>query len=372
MLLTPTESIPCADPTRIAPLELAAIHQAIAEVLHSGQLILGPFVATFEQAFACFLSATPPHVVAVASGSDALILGIQALELPAGSTVLVAANEGGFASNAILACGLRPKFVDVSLSTRAIDATILDAAWDAQVSAVVITHLHGLQADMQAIQAFCQTKGMAIIEDCAQVHGARRQGIHAGLAGDVSTFSFYPTKNLGCLGDGGAVVTRNAAMAEKIRSLRHYGWGERYRVTLPNGRNSRLDALQAAILTARLAFLADNNQQRCQIVQHYQHALGNGSAQLVRATTGFVAHHAVVSGPNICDLKARLQAHKIQFGQHYPYLTTEMSGLRGAIATDVPHARLLRDTSLSLPCFPTLTHIEIERICEVLQAWSHA
>ena len=363
------ETIPVADPLRLDAAESAVIADAVAEVLKGGQLVLGAHVERFEQEFGAYVDeADPPEVVGVGNGSDALVIALTALELPAGCGVLVPANDGGYAAGAVRAAGLVPLATDTDPVTQLVDAVALEAALTPAVRAVVVTHIHGQPVDGEPIAAWCRERGLRLVEDAAQAHGALVGARRAGTLGDVATFSFYPTKNLGAVGDGGAVVTRDPGLATRARRLRQHGWGVRFRVEAAGGRNSRLDAIQAAVLTARLPFLEANNARRRTIVGHYRAALAGSGAAVLGDGPGAVAHHAVVVHPDRDRLVEALGRAGVGTSVHYPWLVTEMPGLEVA-AAPMPGADRGRQHKVSLPCFPTLTETELDRVVAVLAEW---
>lgn len=345
-------TVPLAAPSRLAPEEGAAVRAAVESVLSGSTWVGGEPVATFERDFASYLGAGDREVVGVGNGTDALVLAFAALGLSAGDGVLVCDDEGGYAAGAAAQLGLRVQVMDVGeLPTD-----------PSGLAAVVVTHLHGDAVPLAGIDAWRRAHGLLLVEDCAQAHGLRVDGAHVGLTGDAATFSFYPTKNLGAVGDGGAVVL-GPDVATRARSLREYGWGERYRVDRAGGRNSRLDTLQAAILSARLPFLDARNERRRAIADRFRGlVLLHGEA----ATT--VAHHAVALLANRAErdaLRDRLDALGIMTAVHYPWLVSEMPGLT-VTGGPSPVAADRRDRMLSLPCFPEMTDAEVDAVCEAL------
>ena len=365
--MTEHPGVPLADPLRLLPGEEAAVRAAIDGVLGGGPLILGDHVETFEQSFGHYLDASnPPEVIGVGNGTDALTLSLIALDLPAGAKVLVTASDGGFAAGAVRAAGHQPVVVDVEPNTHLVSAQTLARADNGRCQAVILTHLHGQAVSLDAFD-WARARGLAIVEDVAQAHGGTLGETRLGLLGDLASFSFYPTKNLGAMGDGGAVATRDQTLAGRLRVLRQYGWGERLRVTMAGGRNSRLDALQAAVLTARLPWLDQHNARRRQVVGHYRAALG-GDVLVLGDAEGAVAHHAVVVHPQRESLRHHLIERAVGVVVHYPWLVQEMPGI-GIAEVDTPVARAARDHKLSLPCFGAITHEEIERVCGALGEW---
>lgn len=362
--------VPTAAPTRLGDDERAAVLDAVQRVISDGPWILGPIVEQFESEFATYLGTD--DVVGVGNGTDALVIALTTLELPAGSGVLVAANEGGYSATALRVAGLEPIVMDVDTVTMAPTVASAEAAMRQDVSAIVVTHLHGEATDIRDLDVWRKGLGLRLIEDCAQAHGARLQGRHVGLDGDAATFSFYPTKNLGAVGDAGAVAFSDLRHADKARALREYGWGERFRIDHSGGQNSRLDPLQASVLSARLPFLDQRNERRRAIAARYRTALDQSGARLHGDGETTVAHHAVVLTEERDTLAEFLANRGIGTAIHYPYLLSEMPGLRLLPGVATPVAADLRNQVLSLPAFPELTTEEVERVVGALDQWSHA
>jgi len=359
----PDVTVPLAAPTRLAPDEAAAVGAAVQSVLRGPVWVGGEPVAAFERDFAAYLGAPAGRdVVGVGNGTDALAVAFGALGLRPGDGVLVADDEGGYAATAAAQLGLGVHVMDVDERSGVPTAAGAEAADAPGLAALVVTHLHGDAVPLAGLDTWRRGRGLLLVEDCAQAHGLRLDGTHVGLVGDAATFSFYPTKNLGAVGDGGAVLLP-AESAGRARELREYGWGERYRVERPGGRNSRLDTLQAAVLSARLPFLDERNARRRAIANRYRERVAlHGDP----ATT--VAHHAVaLAGDRESrdTLRARLHEVGIMSAVHYPWLVSEMPGLevRGGPS---PVAARRRDRVLSLPCFPELTDVEVDRVVEAL------
>jgi len=345
-------TIPFAAPGRLDPEEAAAVRAAVESVVGGPSWVGGEPVSGFEADFASYLGAGDREVVGVGNGTDALAVAFGALGLAAGDGVLVSDDEGGYAATAAAQLGLRVRVTDVG--------SLPDDA--SGLAAVVVTHLHGDAVPLDELDSWRRSHGLLLVEDCAQAHGLRVDGRHVGLVGDAATFSFYPTKNLGAVGDGGAVVLAPHAAA-RARSLREYGWGARYRVEHAGGRNSRLDTLQAAVLSARLPFLDARNERRRGIANRYRaHLHLHGDPD----TT--VAHHAVALLEDRAArdaLRDRLSGLGIMTGVHYPWLVSEMPGLT-VDGGPSPVAAGRRDRMLSLPCFPELTDDEVVAVCEAL------
>jgi dTDP-4-amino-4,6-dideoxygalactose transaminase len=365
--------VPVAVPTRLGEAERGPIQEAMCRVLGSGTWVLGDEVAAFEAEFANFVGAA--EVVGVGNGTDALTIALDAFALPRGAEVLVSPNDGGFGAVATRSAGLCPVVMD--LDPASLCPTVTQAARVATktTAAVIVTHLHGNALDLAEIDEWRRSRGLVLIEDCAQAHGLRVDGRHVGTTGDAATYSFYPTKNLGAAGDGGAITfsPTSPAPAGRARSLRHYGWVESFRAELPGGRNSRLDELQAAILRVRLEHLDERNERRVAVAELYRSVLAlNGRAALLAEPLRTVAHHAVVlTGSR--DERESLAGHLDQLGidtaVHYPWLVSEMPGV-GCSSSALDVAAELRERILSLPCAAELTEDEVSRVASGLECWA--
>lgn len=344
--------------------ELAAIAK---RVIASGYYVLGPAVSEFEQKFAAYCGVE--HCIGVANGTDALELCLKAACIGPGQRVAVVANAAMYSTSAVLACGASPIFVDVSPTTATMDPLALEntLAASPEIAAVIVTHLYGRLADMDSILACVRSRGVVLIEDCAQAHGAKMpDGRRAGAIGDLASFSFYPTKNLGALGDGGAVVTSQPELAARVRSLRQYGWGEKYTNELPGGRNSRLDEVQAAMLSAMLVRLDEWNTRRRTIANCYSTRIINRHIQVPPAgNDDYVGHLYVVHTADRDALRSHLAALGIQSEVHYPLPDHRQPFLASEHASvTLPVTERQASTCLTLPCFPELTDAEVERVID--------
>ncbi|MCF6376061.1 DegT/DnrJ/EryC1/StrS family aminotransferase [Nocardioides KLBMP 9356] len=358
--------VPAAAPARLGDAEARAVREAVERVLRDGPWILGPEVEGFEEAFARYTGLR--HAVGVGNGTDALVVAFTALGLSPGAGVLVAADEGGYAATAARIAGLVPVVMDLDPASLTVTASTAEHAHRPDVEAVVVTHLHGDAVPLDGIDAWRRRRGLALVEDCAQAHGLRVDGRHVGGTGDAATFSFYPTKNLGAIGDGGLVAFADEEVAERARALRQYGWAEeRFRVDLPHGRNTRLDPLQAAVLSARLPHLDERNARRRAIADRWRHAL-SGRAALWGDPLTTVAHHAVVVTVDRDDLARHLAGHGVETAVHYPHLVGDMPGLR-VEGRGTPVAADTSRRILSLPCFPELTDEEVHHVETALREW---
>lgn len=345
------------------------LSQIADRVINSGWYVLGKEVKSFEQEFAEYCGVR--HCIGVASGSDALQLAIACLDLQEGCEIAVAANAAMYGTLAIMANDKRPHFVDVDGETATLNSDALEAAISPTTRAVVATHLYGRLADMDAIRAIASLHRLRVIEDCAQAHGASRNGKRAGSFGDVGCFSFYPTKNLGALGDGGAIVTNDDALADRLRQLRQYGWQRKYDVRVPHGRNSRLDEMQAAFLLAKLPHLDDWNVRRRAIASRYSASITRPDIVVPHvADTGYVAHLYVVQCQRRESLRSHLAASGIGTDVHYPIPDYRQAVFADRFAqVSLPITESLAATCLSLPCFPELEDGEVADVIAACNEW---
>jgi aminotransferase EvaB len=355
-----------------APLR-AALDAAIARVQDRGHYILGPEVQAFEREFAAYCGAA--SCVAVANGTDALELALRALDIGTGDEVATVANAGGYASTAIHAVGALPVYMDIDDATLLIDPASLVQRITSRTRAVVVTHLYGRLADIDAIGTIAAERGLALIEDCAQAHGARHGPKMAGMFGAIGCFSFYPTKNLGALGDAGALVTSDSALAARLTMLRTYGWRGKYHVAAGGGMNSRMDELQAAVLRVKLPHLATWNRARQAIAQRYANAITNPAIALPPAVGSDdqenVVHLYVIRARRRDELRAHLEAAGVGTDIHYPVPDHRQppwsEGAPALARTERACAEVL-----SLPCYPELNDSEIAAVAAACNSWRPA
>jgi dTDP-4-amino-4,6-dideoxygalactose transaminase len=359
--------VPINDPRRSVLALRDELGAAFDRFLASGRYIRGPEHDAFERDLADFLGVG--HCVGVASGTDALGLALVAVGCRAGDEVVTAANAGGYTSAAARLIGARPRYADVDPATLSLSRSTVEAVLGPQVRAVVVTHLYGLVGDTEGIVDCCREHGLAVVEDCAQSIGARRNGRRAGSVGDAAALSFYPTKNLAALGDGGAVATESEEIAGRVRRSREYGWDSKYRVTLPGGRNSRLDELQAAVLRIRLGHVDEWNVRRREIVGRYVGALPAHAGRLVAGDgEEYVAHLAVVLAEDRERTRAALEAAGVATDVHYPIPDhLQPAWIDEYAGVNLPVTEHACEHVLTLPCFPELTEEEIDHVCEALR-----
>jgi dTDP-4-amino-4,6-dideoxygalactose transaminase len=361
------QPIPQADP-RAGILALRSrIDIAIMQVIESGTYILGREVQGFEQEFSAFVGVS--HGVGVGSGTDALILALRALGVVANDYVVTVSHTAVATVAAIELAGAKPLLVDIDPATFTMAPQALAevlANPPGRIAAVMPVHLYGQAADLGAIEPMAVRAGAILLEDAAQCHGALYGARTVGSIGKLAAFSFYPTKNLAAIGDGGMVVTGDDGIAERVRSLRQYGWRERY-VSDTAGVNSRLDELQAAILRVRLTMLEAENQRRREIAAAYDSGLNGLPLTLPARQRGatHVFHQYVVRTPRRDALQQALRARGIGTNIHYPVPVHLQPAYRGRIAigpAGLAETEKAAREVLSLPMFPQLTEEQVGRI----------
>jgi len=359
--------VPFNDLGRGTELLRPQIDEAIARVLSSGWYVLGPEHNSFEAELADYLGVR--HAVGVGNGTDALQLALSALGVTAGDTVLTAANAGGYTSTAARSLGAVPVFADVDPSSLLLTVETISAALEVLPSrprVIVVTHLFGAVADIHSIVDWAHSRDILVVEDCAQSLGAMAGDVRAGSVADVSTTSFYPTKNLGALGDGGAVFTSDDDVADVLRQLRQYGWESKYRTTRSGGRNSRLDELQAAILRAKLPHLDRWSDRRREIHLSYEQSIGAGGRMVNRANPGFVGHLAVLDVNDRERAQSILAERGIRSDIHYPISDHKQPIAAGGSIVPLPVTDAATERILSVPLFPELTAVEVARVSAAL------
>jgi len=359
------DPVPLNDLRRALAAERAELTAVFTEVLESGWLVQGPRHQAFEAALASFVGAE--QAVGVASGTDALELALRALMPDGRRTVVTAANCGGYTTTAARRAGYRVRYADVLEETLCLDPEHLASVLDESVGVVVVTHLYGRAGQVAAVRAVCEPLGIAVLEDCAQAVGAVTADGPVGSLADAAAFSFYPTKNLGALGDGGAVSTSSDAVAATVRALRQYGWQGKYTIAVDGGRNSRLDELQAAILHHRLGSLAAGNERRRAIITAYGAAASSRVKVLPADGPHHVGHLAVVRCGDRDALREHLTAAGIRTDIHYPVPDHRQPAFAAEHAdVHLPVTELAATEILSVPVFPELREHEVERVCDAL------
>lgn len=360
--------VPFVDLSAAYESQKAAIDRAVQRVLAGGWYVLGEEVRRFEEEFAAFCNSK--QAVGVAAGTDALLLALKAFDIGAGDDVITVSFTAVATAAAIEMSGARPIFVDVDPKTYTLDPSQLADVLTADTKAIIPVHLYGQPADMDAIISFARANDLIVIEDCAQAAGATYKGRMAGSMGHAAAFSFYPTKNLGAMGDGGAVVCQDARTAERLRELRQYGWRERY-ISEEVGANSRLDELQAAILRVKLQNLANDNEARRRAAVQYSQMLRDLPLlpPQERANSQHVYHLYVVQTAQREALRAFLAQRDVGTAVQYPVPVhlqpayTRHGYERGSL----PVGEQLADAVLSLPMYPQISEAQVTAVCTAIR-----
>jgi aminotransferase EvaB len=337
--------------------ERTDVLDAVETVFGSGQLVLGASVRGFEAEFAAYHGVA--HCVGVDNGTNAIKLGLQALGIGPGDEVITVSNTAAPTVVAIDATGATPVFVDVREDDFLMDTDRVPAAITGRTRCLLPVHLYGQCADLTALRKLADDHGLALLEDCAQAHGARQDGHLAGTTGDVAAFSFYPTKVLGAYGDGGAVTTPDAGVAARLRRLRYYGMEDRYYTVRTPAHNSRLDEVQAEILRRKLRRLDTYIAARRTVARRYEEGLAGTGLTLPRTADGndHVYYLYVVRHPQRDLILERLKAYDIHLNVSYPWPVHTMSGFArlGYAEGSLPVTEALAAEIFSLPMYPSLS-----------------
>jgi dTDP-4-amino-4,6-dideoxygalactose transaminase len=342
----------------------AELDQAIARVLDSGWFLMGPELEAFEREFAAY-HGPGLETIGVGSGTDALRIGLLALGIQPGDEVLVVANAGVPPVAAVVATGAHPVFCDVDAHTHTLDPDEIERRLTPRTRAVLVVHLYGHAADMRSVVERAHQHGLQVLEDCAQAHGARYDGTPVGTWGDAAAFSFYPTKNLGALGDAGALLTADPRVAGAARLLRMYGWRRKY-VSELHSTVSRLGELQAALLRVKLAHLDAWNLRRRALAQRYLAGLPDW---LTPPPSEGVFHLFVVQAPQRDALQAHLARSGVGTDVHYPLPAHQQAPYAAYAADALPRTERLAREVLSLPLYPELAEESVDYVLEWLRAY---
>jgi len=357
------QHIPFVDLQTEHKKQIQSLKKAFATVCDRGVFVLGDSVRTFEAEFARYLGAK--YAVGVASGTDALLLALKAIGITPQDEVLVPANAYPTAF-AVSLSGAKIRLVDIDPQTYTIDPRKIESAITKKTKAIIVVHLYGQAAKMDTIMRITRKTNIAVIEDVAQAHGSTYKNKKLGTIGDIGCFSFYPTKNLGALGDGGMIVTNTKRIAEQIQRLRNYGEKKRY-VSTHLGYNSRLDELQAALLSVKLSMLDKNNKKRQRLAKAYLYNLRETSVQLptTHIDESHVYHLFVIRTKKRNSLQAYLQGKGITTLIHYPTPIHSVKAFLhlGYKTRDFPQAEKSAKEILSLPLYPTLSLDAVSYIC---------
>jgi dTDP-4-amino-4,6-dideoxygalactose transaminase len=342
------------------------LEEAALRVIRGGWYVLGQEVIKFENEFAAYIGAK--HCIGVANGLDALILSIEALDLPKNSHILVASNTYIATILAILRAGHQPILVEPELDTFNMDPANLARAITPNTRAICVTHLFGKTCRMDAIGQFAKDHGLKIIEDCAQSHGAKLADQMTGTFGDAGCFSFYPTKNLGAIGDAGAVVTNDDALADRLRHIRNYGSKQKY-VNEYVGVNSRLDEIQAALLRVKLRHLDTMTQHTRDLAEAYFNQLPNWLIKPRQRKDEFDVFHIFgVRHHRRDEIRQYLKDNGVNTEIHYPIPPHRQNAMKAILFGSYPIADLLHASEFSLPISIGHTFQDIEKVCEVIRS----
>lgn len=347
---------------------MAKMEEAAHRVIRGGWYVLGQEVSAFESEFAEYVGAK--HCIGVANGLDALILAIEALDLPKNSEILVASNTYIATILAIVRAGYKPVLVEPDIQTFNMDPALLAAALTPNTKVICVTHLFGKTCRMDAISAFAREHGLKLVEDCAQSHGAKLGGRITGTFGDAGCFSFYPTKNLGAIGDAGAVVTNDDALADKLRHTRNYGSKQKY-VNRYVGVNSRLDELQAAFLRVKLQHLEAMTKHKRALAEVYFENLPEWVVKPARREDEYDVFHIYgIRHPKRDALRQHLLDHGVKTEIHYPIPPHRQEAMQGILYGSYPIADELHGTELSLPISYGHSIGNISEVCNILSLFT--
>ncbi len=378
--MTPPVLIPQNDPRAGYLAHRAELDDAWRRVMEGGRYILGNEVTAFEREFATYLEV--PFAISTANGTDALHLSLRSLDIGTGDRVLTVSHTAVATVASIVLAGAEPVFVDIDRATFTMDPNRLEDAIrrertapdrHTKLKAIVPVHLYGLPADMQSVLEIARRHELAVIEDCAQAHGASLSGRKVGTWGTLAAFSFYPTKNLGAFGDGGMIVTRDESLAVRCRRLREYGWNDQ-RVSTEPGVNSRLDELQAAILRVKLRHLDADNAARTTVANIYNRLLTSDHLLIpaIRTSATHVFHQYVIRSRSRDSMKAFLRTQGIETSIHYPlavhqhpaYARFNESGF------SLWESEQAAAEVLSLPMYPQQPHASAEKTAQAIAGWA--
>ncbi len=341
------------------------LNAAVQRVLQSGWFILGPEVEAFEAAFAAYHGVA--HAVGVANGTDAIELALRAAGIGPGDEVITVAHTAVATICAVERAGAKPVLVDIDPATYTMNPLAAEAAITPRTRALLPVHLYGHPADMTALADIASRHHLLLVEDCAQAHGARDHGQLVGTFGQVAAYSFYPTKNLGAYGDGGAVITNDAQIAAKLRSLRNYGQVSRYE-HVERGMNSRLDEMQAAILRVKLAHLDECNARRRELAACYNQGLKQVTLPVEREGARHVYHLYVIRHPQRDELRDALKKHGVGTLIHYPIPVHRQVGYAdlGYGPGSLPVTERIASEILSLPMYVGLKPADADTVAQAL------
>lgn len=348
--------------------DAAAVESAIRRVLDRGWFVLGPEVDSFETEFAA--ATATGHTVAVASGTDALTLILRGLGIGPGDEVITTALSAVYTAQAVMMTGARPVFADIDPERLTLAPATVTALIGPRTAAVLPVHLYGQPADLSALAPLTERHGLALIEDCCQAHLATCGGVPVGTRGTAAAYSFYPTKNLGALGDGGAVCTHDTQLAARLRRLRNGGQTARDHHVEP-ATHSRLDEIQAAVLRARLPYLQSWTARRRALAARYRHGLSGSPVRIPpEQDAGHVYHLFPIRTAARDRFRAHLRAREIDTLVHYPVPMPAQPAFASAEPEPCPMTERVCDELVSLPLYPGLADADINRVIDVVRNMS--
>ena len=364
------KTIPINDTSRTSGKILLDAVSDFETIIKSGRWLLGEFNVRFANAFSSYLGVE--YCVPLANGTDALEIALKSINDSIRTEVITVANAGGYTSTACYLSALVPVYVDVNETNMLMDINRLEKVLNKNTLAVVVTHLYGRALDVFNVRQKLDDLGysdVVIIEDCAQAHGAKINGKQVGSLGDLATFSFYPTKNLGTVGDAGAITTNKKKYFEKIKSLSQYGWSSKYNIDLQFGRNSRMDEIQAAILCSLLPELDAWNKKRREIYNKY---ISSNSTLVFfdQLDESNVVHLAIIRSKRRNEFIKYMNGKGILVDIHYPVLDNKQAAWASKDKFNLDVSEMLSKEIVTLPCFPMMTDEEINYICDALHGWN--
>ena len=362
--------IHCSNPSIENNFIRSELEIAVKEVINSGKYILGEQVEYFEKEFASYLKTQ--FCIGVNSGTDALAIALKSLEIGFGDEVIIPSHTAVATASAVFSTGATVVFADVSETSMTIDPDSVSKLINTKTKAVIAVHLYGYPCELDQLNAICKQNGIFLLEDCAQAHGAEYMGNKVGTFGIFGCFSFYPTKNLGAIGDGGAIVTSDVELYRKCVALRQYGWNSD-RTSILNSTVSRLDEIQAAILRVKLKYLDSNNQRRIEIAQQYRSSLNIETFIMPPESNQakHVFHLFVIRINNRDKFICELEKSGIFPGIHYPKPVHMHPAFQKFYSKDrmlLKNTEILSEKILSLPMYPGLTEVEVSRVIEGIKS----
>jgi dTDP-4-amino-4,6-dideoxygalactose transaminase len=363
--------IPCSSPLAQFQSHASEINKAIADVLASGNYILGEKVIALEGRIAAYCGSS--YAIGVNSGTDALILSLRALGVGAGDEVITVAHTAIATLSAIIAVGAIPVLIDIDPQFWTIDPDLIESSITAKTKVIIAVHIYGQSVDLQMVSIIAKRHSLYLIEDCAQSIGTKNDGRVVGSIGDLGCFSFYPTKNLGAIGDGGMVVTNNKFLAEKIRRLRQYGWNQ-VRQVEGVGLNSRLDEIQAAILLVKLKYLDKDNSRRNDIARQYLEGIRNPRFILpkIRPNTTHSFHLFPVLCETRDDAINFMRKNMVNIGVHYYPACHMAKGYREKVRLGVSGLKMTEHLSqrvMSVPMYPELSMQDVAKVIDTMNSY---